>query len=79
MDELTQLLINKKALKVIPWNQKDPTGETIPSFMLLKEKYDALGNFEKVKARLVCDGSKQATTETEISSPTAHLESIIKA
>ena len=61
-DELTQLLINK-ALKVIPWNQKDPTGETIPSFMLLKEKYDALGNFEKVKARLVCDGSKQSMTE----------------
>jgi len=46
--------------------------------MFLREKYDAIGTFEKMKARLA-DGSTQDKDEfkdDEISSPTASLESI---
>ena len=49
------------------------------SHMFLREKYDAIGTFEKMKARLVADGSAQDKEEfkdDEISSPTASLESI---
>ena len=46
--------------------------------MFLREKYDAIGTFEKMKARLIADGSTQDKEEfedDEISSPTASLES----
>jgi hypothetical protein len=33
--------------------------EIIRSSLFLKEKYNAKGEFEKIKARLVADGSKQ--------------------
>jgi len=47
--------------------------------MFLREKYNAIGVFEKIKARLVADGSTQDREDfddKEISSPTACLESI---
>ena len=52
---------------------------SVRSHMFLKEKYDAAGNFEKIKARLMADGSTQARSdfdEEDIASPTASLESI---
>ena len=49
------------------------------SNMFLREKFNAIGVFEKIKARLVADGSTQDREDfddEEISSPTACLESI---
>ena len=81
-DELIQLFINKKALKAVPWSHiakvaKDTS--VIASHMFLREKFDATGKFEKLKARLVADGRMQDRTDfqiDDIASPTARLESI---
>jgi hypothetical protein len=51
--------------------------EVIRSSMFLKEKFDAAGNFEKLKARLVAGGDMQDPSDYEdISSPTASTSSI---
>lgn len=76
-EELSQLFINKKALRIIPWKNVNPK---IRTHMFLKLKIDADGKPEKMKARLVADGSAQDRSQYEIydvSSPTASLESII--
>jgi len=83
LDELTQLFLKKKALKAIPWDvihAKAKELSVIASHMFLREKYDANGKFEKIKARLVADGRSQNRADFEnISAPTASLESIINA
>jgi len=83
-DELIQLFLKKRAL--VPMKLRDIARENLyypakflRSHMFLREKHDAMGIFEKMKARLVADGSAQDKTEfedEEISSPTASLESI---
>ena len=76
-EELHQLFINKKALRIVPWENVHPK---IRTHMFLKLKIDADGKPEKMKARLVADGSVHDRSQYEIydvSSPTASLESII--
>ena len=57
---------------------KDLTGsqkrKIIRSFIILKEKYNAEGDFEKLKARLVANGAQMdPSTHTDSSSPTVSL------
>ena len=79
-DELLQLFVKKKALTPVLFSQLNmTTEEIIRSHMFLKAKIDANGIFEKIKARLVADGSGQDRSEfneEELASPTASLESI---
>ena len=78
--ELKQLLRDKKALA--PRHRGDLSARqlksVIRSFMFLKTKFDALGNFDKLKARLVGDGASQdKTLYDNISSPTVALQSVM--
>jgi len=81
-DELEQLFIKKKALAPTLLRDFTRTSLYFPilrSHMFLREKYNAIGVFEKIKARLVADGSTQDGDDfhdEDISSPTACLESI---
>eukprot|EP00392_Amoebophrya_sp_AT5.2_P019502 g20358.t1 len=51
---------------------------TEPSLMFLKAKFDGLGRFEKIKARLVANGAQQdKTLYPDNSSPTAAMQSIL--
>ena len=53
--------------------------KVIRSSMFFKEKYDAAGNFEKLKARLVAGGDQQDRTvysDTDISSPTVATSAV---
>ena len=54
-------------------------GKMIRSFLFLKEKYTSMGEFEKLKARLVAGGHMQDRseyTEAETSSPTVSLSAL---
>lgn len=54
----------------------------IPSFMFLKKKVDPNGNFTELKSRFVAGGHKQDRDlydETELSSPTVSLSSLLIA
>ena len=81
-DELEQLFIKKRALRPMLLREVSRANLYFPvlrSHMFLREKYNAMGYFEKIKARLVADGSTQDREDfddEEISSPTASLESI---
>jgi len=79
-DELLQLFVKKKALTPVFFSKvMRSTEEIIRSHMFLKVKIDSNGIFEKIKARLVGDGSSQDRSEyheDELASPTASLESI---
>ncbi|KAA8497524.1 Copia protein [Porphyridium purpureum] len=49
----------------------------IPSFMFVKEKHDASGALEKIKARMVAGGNEQDRSEySDCSSPTVATEAI---
>ena len=79
-DELSQLFFKKKALRLIKWNDLPKNAMKIRTHMFLKLKLDANGSPEKMKARLVADGSSQDRSRYEVyevSSPTASLGSII--
>jgi hypothetical protein len=79
-NELEQLILVKKAL--VPVLRSELSAEQckqiIRSSMFLKEKFDARGNFEKLKARLVADGRQQdRSLYPNTASPTVSVESIM--
>lgn len=56
----------------------DDWKRVVMSHMFLKEKFDANGSFEKIKARLVAGGNTQDRSIYEsVSSPTASLASVL--
>jgi ribosomal protein L24E len=75
----------KQLLDKHTWEPQDPSimngsRKVIRSMVFLKEKYRPDGSFDKLKARLVADGSGQVRSlydEAEISSPTASLSSVL--
>ena len=80
ISELKQLLHDKKAMR--PVHRKDLSAtqlkRAIRSLMFLKTKYDGLGRFEKIKARLVANGAQQdRKVYVDTSSPTAAMQSIM--
>jgi hypothetical protein len=71
--ELQQML-DLKVFTPVEANESASLQRPIPSKMFLKEKYDSLGNFDKLKARLVAGGHMQDRDELlyeDITSPTA--------
>jgi hypothetical protein len=78
--ELKQLLRDKKAMT--PVHRGDLSSrqlkKVIRSIMFLKTKYDGIGRFEKIKARLVANGAMQdRQLYPDTSSPTAMLQSVM--
>jgi len=78
--ELRQLLREKKALA--PVHRGDLSGrqlkKVIRSLMFLKTKFDGLGRFEKIKARLVANGKQQdRDLYPDTYSPTVALQSVL--
>ena len=78
--ELRQLLQEKKALQ--PVKRSDMSGrqlkKVIRSLMFLKTKFDAMGRFEKIKARLVANGKQQdRELYPDTYSPTVKLQSMM--
>jgi Reverse transcriptase (RNA-dependent DNA polymerase) len=72
--ELVQMFKEKKVLVVVKWHDipRQHRKSIIRSHMFLKEKYDAAGEFEKMKSRLVGDGRMQDRELYEsVASPTA--------
>ena len=79
VQELKQLLHHKKAIVPVHKSELSRTQlkRTIRSLMFLKTKYDGLGRFEKIKARLVANGAQQdRKLYTDTSSPTVALQSV---
>lgn len=77
-EELTQM-IDKGVWEPIMYEDVTDKKSIIPSRLFLKEKFNAEGEFEKLKARLVGGGHKQDKTlysEDEISSPTMSTKSV---
>ena len=80
MAELRQLLISKKAMHPVDRKGLSVTQikKIIRSSMFLKSKFDAVGRFEKIKARLVADGRGQdRTLYPDTSSPTVAVQSLM--
>ena len=78
--ELRQLLREKKALA--PVHRGDLSArqlkKVIRSLMFLKTKFDGLGRFEKIKARLVANGKQQdRELYPDTYSPTVALQSVL--
>jgi hypothetical protein len=78
--ELRQLLREKKALE--PVHRGDLSArqlkKVIRSLMFLKTKFDGLGRFEKIKARLVANGKQQdRELYPDTYSPTVGLQSVL--
>jgi hypothetical protein len=78
--EFEQLFKKKKVFKPVKRSSLSAIQrkKIIRSSMFLKEKYDGLGNFEKLKGRLVADGRMQdKDLYGDKRSPTARIESIM--
>jgi hypothetical protein len=78
--ELRQLLQEKKALE--PVLRQDLSARQVKniirSLMFMKTKFDGLGRFEKIKARLVANGKQQdRTLYPDTYSPTVALQSVM--
>eukprot|EP01030_Chromulinospumella_sphaerica_P034280 gene34280-biopygen3340 len=77
--ELSQLL-KKGVFEAIHPDDLSPEerARRIPSFAFLKKKYDAQGNFDKIKTRLVAGGHRQdKDLYPDISSPTASTTAVM--
>jgi hypothetical protein len=80
MAELRQLLITKKAMHLVDRKNLSvrQLKKVIRSSMFLKSKFDAVGRFEKIKARLVADGRGQdRALYPDTSSPTVAVQSLM--
>jgi hypothetical protein len=78
--ELRQLFETKKALKpVMPEVAKSKDTDPVGGHCFLKEKFDAAGNFDKMKARLVGDGRTQNRELYDVASPTVAMKSVFIA
>jgi hypothetical protein len=76
--ELNQLC-EKRVFVGVHWDKLTPAQrhKTIRSSLFLKEKHDANGKFEKLKARLVAGGDMQdRSVYTDVSSPTVALQAV---
>jgi len=75
MAELKQM-VEQKVWRYL--NTKEPNSELIPSRMFIKEKVDANGRFEKIKARLVAGGHRQSHGDgIETYAPTADATTVM--
>jgi len=80
-EELIQLFVKKKALAHVLLQEFSRVNLHYPilrSHMFLREKFNAVGVFEKIKARLVADGSiqdREDFADEDVSSPTASRSS----
>jgi hypothetical protein len=78
--ELKQLFVDKKAMSPVQRKNlsADQRKRVIRSFMFLKAKFDGMGKFEKIKARLVANGSQQdARPKSETAFPTVAMDSML--
>ena len=75
LSELHQMHTMKvwEPVKTVPENQK-----IIPSFIFFKEKYDASGIYQKLKARIVAGGhlQRREDVQSKTSSPTISVNSV---
>jgi hypothetical protein len=67
-----QQMIDKEVFEPIAVSEPLRT-DVIRSFMFMKEKFDANGEFVKLKARLVADGSQQSHEE-DVYAPTVRVQ-----
>lgn len=78
--ELKQLLLTKKAMHPVHRDglSRTKVKKMIRSSMFLKAKFDAMGRFQKIKARLVANGKQQdRELYPDVSSPTVALQSVM--
>ena len=77
--DVWRMLLHEELLAI----KKSETVNILPSSLFLKDKYDASGNFEKLKARLVCCGNFQRNGfvdekgVSEIESPTISFNTLL--
>ena len=80
MREELKSLIKKEAMHPVLLKDLSKTQrkKVLRSCMFLKEKFNSLGDFEKLKSRLVANGKQQERSELEdTSSPTVKLVSVM--
>ena len=80
VDELLSMLRDKSVLQLIPKEalSNRQRKKMIRSFMFLKTKFDAMGRFEKIKARLVANGKMQdRALYPDTYSPTVMIQSVL--
>jgi hypothetical protein len=78
--ELKQMIREKRALSPVHKHSLSnrQLKKVIRSFMFLKTKFDGLGRFEKIKARLVANGKQQdREMYPDVYSPTVQLVSVL--
>jgi hypothetical protein len=78
--ELVQMFKEKEVLHPVMWHNlsAEQKQNITKSHMFLKDKFDAMGDFEKMKARLVGDGRTQDRTVYQNTySPTAAVRSLM--